>query len=330
MGFSRSLAFAALTLLAALSLGSTAATASVGVDLRVLRTDGRALSQLRQFTDTATIKTDPNADCFGPNTGGSGKSVEINGPTALGLVQHATVTQRALRPLSVTDAFGFGLGLCGFGGFEADQDHFWYLKKNHVEQSVGGDQVALVGGDDVIWYLMPISNCPPPDFFCQVSDLLLKMPLRARPGQVLTATVLGYDHRGKVGPAAGATVFGGAAPAVTGPDGRATVVVPTAGIRRVYAKRGGDIPSQAVRLCVAESPGKTCPRKQGKTIAGSGFADRIVGTPGRDKVKALGGNDRISVRGGNRDKVKCGAGRDSVKADRRDRVAGSCEKVRRG
>jgi hypothetical protein len=50
---------------------------------------------------------------------------------------------------------------------------------------------------------------------------------------------------------------------------------------------------------------------------------------GKDGVKAGAGADLIVVNGGGRDRVFCGGGKDTVVADRKDRVAKSCEKVRR-
>jgi hypothetical protein len=64
-------------------------------------------------------------------------------------------------------------------------------------------------------------------------------------------------------------------------------------------------------------------------IYGSTSNDELVGSPARDQVYALDGNDRIFVRRGDRDVVRCGTGRDTVFADRLDRVARDCERVRR-
>ncbi|MDX6607054.1 MAG: hypothetical protein QOD14_1594 [Solirubrobacterales bacterium] len=320
---------AALTSLIALAvLGSASASASVGVDLRVLNTEGKALAQLRQFTDTAQIKTDPDADCFGPGSGGSGRTVTVDGPTALGVVHDAEATQKAIRPVSVTDAFGFGLGICGFGGYKADSGHFWYLKVNHVESSLGGDQVKLSGGDQVVWYLIRTDSCPPPDYYCGISDLQLQAPARARPNSMVTVHVDAFSRTGAESPAAGAEVDGGASPAVTGADGNALVHLGSGGVAQLFATRGRDIPSQYASVCLAEDL-NACPPQRGMTIAGSDGPDQITGTPGDDKIKARGGNDRISVRGGGSDTVKCGAGADIVKADRTDKIAKNCEKVRR-
>jgi Ca2+-binding RTX toxin-like protein len=64
------------------------------------------------------------------------------------------------------------------------------------------------------------------------------------------------------------------------------------------------------------------------TVKGGGGNDRLSGQSGKDRINGAGGDDRINVRGGGRDKVVCGPGKDRVKADRRDRVARNCERVR--
>ncbi len=64
-------------------------------------------------------------------------------------------------------------------------------------------------------------------------------------------------------------------------------------------------------------------------IKGGGGEDRIKGGGGGDRLFGGGGRDRIKARGGGRDRINCGGGRDRVTADRRDRVAGNCEKVKR-
>jgi RTX calcium-binding nonapeptide repeat (4 copies) len=324
-----STAIAALASLIGLAvLGPMSASGSVGVDLRVLNTEGKALAQLRQFTDTVQIRTDPDADCFGSGSGGSGRTVTVDGPTALGVVHDAEATQKAIRPVSVTDAFGFGLGICGFGGYKADTGHFWYLKVNHVEASLGGDQVKVSGGDDVLWYLIRTDACPPPDFFCQISDLELQAPARARPNSMVPVHVDAFSRTGERSSAPGAQINGGSAPVVSDGEGNALVPIGAGGVSQLFATRGRDIPSQYASVCVDEDLG-SCPAHRGITIAGSEFADQINGTLGPDKLKARGGDDRISVRGGGPDTVKCGAGRDVVKADRTDNVAKNCEKVRR-
>jgi len=63
-------------------------------------------------------------------------------------------------------------------------------------------------------------------------------------------------------------------------------------------------------------------------IAGGRGADRIDGGPGRDVLRGGAGADRIDSRGGGHDKARCGGGRDRIVADRGDRIAKDCERVR--
>jgi hypothetical protein len=64
-------------------------------------------------------------------------------------------------------------------------------------------------------------------------------------------------------------------------------------------------------------------------LQGSGGSDVLRGTSERDCVDGRGGDDVLMVRGGGADRVRCGPGRDTVSADRSDRVADTCEALRR-
>jgi Ca2+-binding RTX toxin-like protein len=114
---------------------------------------------------------------------------------------------------------------------------------------------------------------------------------------------------------------------------------------------------------VFPTPMPTAPK--GKTMNGSGGADRLTGTAFADVLNGRGGNDTLNGGKGNdrldggagndtviggpgldrlfggvandivraqdkqRDVIDCGAGRDQVYADRGDKVAKNCEVVRR-
>jgi hypothetical protein len=65
-------------------------------------------------------------------------------------------------------------------------------------------------------------------------------------------------------------------------------------------------------------------------LLGGGGRDRLRGGPGRNVYSAGGGADRVFARNNKRDRIRCGKGRDRVVADQNDRVAGDCERVRRG
>jgi hypothetical protein len=314
-------AVAVVTSLLLLACG-VASAATKGADLRVVNSGGKTLAEQRQYTGTVRIRTDPGADCFGP-PGGSGDRVTVPGATALGIVRDALETDRDLRPLSVTDQFSFGLAVCGIGGFEAGGSRFWYLKHNHAGAQVGGDQLKLRQGDQVLWYLSP--GFPPP------VELALRAPARAKPGVPFEVSVVQFDDSGTPRPAAGATVSGGAAPVTTGPGGKATVTVATQGTRTLRATRtrDGSIPSNLVAVCVNSDLTK-CPSAHGKRILGSHRADEIAGTRGWDRIWARGSDDVVDITSGGQDRVSCGIGQDRVvlsRGDGDDEIAESCERV---
>jgi hypothetical protein len=311
------LACAASLLVPAVASGST------GANVRVVAPNGETLADQHQYTDTVRIKTDPQADCFGPGSGGSGRAVRAPGATALGIVKDASAFDRDLRPISVTDAFDFGLGICGFGGHEADQSGFWYLKHNHAASQVGGDQLELKGGDEVLWYLDSNFNDPPP------AELALRAPVRSEPGAPFQVRVFEYADDGTRRPAEGAKVTGASQP--TDQDGRTEVVLDDPGTRSLEATRSGDIPSKALEVCV-NADASACPTRRGERIFGSQGRDRIDGTRGDDLVKAGGGADELDLGAGGEDAVNCGGGRDRVlldKGDGDDRIARNCERVAR-
>jgi hypothetical protein len=305
----------------ALLISPAAALATQGVDLRVVNTAGKTLAEQRQYTGTVRIKTDRHANCFGAGTGGSGDRVQVRGATALGAVRDGLEWESDLRPLSVTDAFlddGFGLGVCGIGGFKSQGSSFWYLKSDHVGSQVSGSQLEVHQGENVLWYLSP--SFPPPP------ELRLTAPASAQPNVPYQVTVYSYADDGTRSPAAGATVAGAGQP--TGPAGH-TMVTSAAGTHTLRATRGQNIPSNRVEVCVNQDLSK-CPDAHGKRIFGSARADQIRGTRGWDAIHAGGGDDTVDLRDGGRDRVACGGGRDAVIVDRGDhdnQIGPTCERV---
>jgi hypothetical protein len=312
---------AAAAIVCALSFSSVALAESRGADLRVVNTAGRTLAEFRQYTGTTRIRTDPEARCFGQGTGGSGNSVQITGSTALGAIRDAIPSDPDLAPLSVTDAFadqGFGLGVCGIGGFRAQGSSFWYLKRNHLGAQVSGSQLKVRQGDDILWYLTP-SYPPPP-------ELVLQAPARAKPNVPFQVTVYSYADNGTRRPAAGASVTDAAA--ATDANGH-TMVSSPAGTHALRATRGQNIPSNHVSVCVAADL-TGCPDAHGVRILGSNHADVIDGTRGWDAISARGGKDQVDIRSGGRDQVTCGVGADRVilrAGDTNDHISASCEQV---
>lgn len=236
----------ALVAVLSLSIVATAAAKGFSADLRVVGKKGGVLVEKRVGTRTTAVRTSPKARCFGPKSAGSGKSVSIRGNTAMGLLARASKSTPRLRPLLISDAFDFGLALCGIGGnvARAGTEESWYVKVNHKALSVGGDQAQIRPGDEVLWTLASSYDYP--------DELWLSAPRRARPGKAFTVRVFAYDGSGKRRPVKGAKVTG--AKSRTRADGRTKVKLP--GPRRLIARKGQEIPSAKVAVCV----GGRCPK----------------------------------------------------------------------
>jgi hypothetical protein len=238
-------AVCALALVLSLSIAASALAKGVSAELRVVGKGGKVLTEQTLSAGTTAIKTSPKANCFGAGTGGSGKSVTVRGATAMGLLAQAAKNTGSLRPLLVTDAFDFGLGICGVGSSKVSGKASWYLKVNHKGATVGGDAVKLKPGDEVLWDLAPSYPYP--------NELALEAPERADAGVPFTVRVVSYDEKGKRKPVAGAQITGFPG-VVTAADGRATLTLAAASPQYevLHATHGKDIPAPAapVYVCV--------------------------------------------------------------------------------
>jgi len=239
----RLVAACALALALSLSITAVAGAKGFGAELRVVGANGKLLAEQTVTSGTTSVKTSPQATCFGKGTGGSGKSVSIAGNTAMGLLAKGAKSTAALRPLSISDSFDFGLALCGIGSSVAKGKSSWYLKINHKAPSVGGDSAQIRQGDEVLWDLAP--SYPYPD------ELVLFAPATATAGLPFTARVFAYDEQGKRKPASGVSVSGGTK--VTDKEGKTTVVI--GGPTLLTASKSGAIPSAKVGVCT----GNECP-----------------------------------------------------------------------
>jgi hypothetical protein len=228
----------ALALALSLPIAASAVAKGFSANLRVVGSGGKVLAEKTLSTATTSVKTSPEATCFGAGTGGSGKAVSIDGSTAMGLLARGSQSIGSLQPLLISDHFDFGLALCGVGAGVAKGKASWYLKIDHKAPSVGGDKAKIHAGDEVLWDLAP--SYPYPD------ELALTAPAKAKAGKPFTVSVFSYDEKGKRKPAAGVKVTGAGGP--TGSDGKATVVLSKPGL--LSATKGGDIPSNRAAVCV--------------------------------------------------------------------------------
>ena len=309
------------TLLAAalgfLALPAAAAARPIGDDLHVEAGNHALEGGARFLNDTARIRTDSSSDC-----GGSGKVVTVPGPTALGILRYAETRVRALRPLSVSDQFSFGLFVCGIGSFRGSATKFWLYKVNHVTPQVGADHYRLKRGDQVLWYFQDTITGQNTG-----NELALIAPARARRGHTFQVTVFSYAANGARKAVSGAQVVSrGVVKGTTDANGHATIHGSHNGLLRLRARHGSDIPSTPVGVCVNRLL-RRCPAVRGKHIIGTRRGDRIRGTRGADLIEGRGGNDHINVVGGGRDRVRCGRGHDVVRLGRHDRAARDCEVV---
>ncbi|MSO41444.1 MAG: hypothetical protein EXQ70_06050 [Solirubrobacterales bacterium] len=325
-----------LTALVCLTGASAAQAKTIGAQVRVLTGGGKTLADVRQQTDTTKVPTSPQARCFFGGVGGTGEPFTTEGPNALGIVADASRGLKRLRPLAITDEFSFGLGVCGFGGFDADAAHFWSVRVNHEALQVGGDQFQLQGGDRVLWALIQAPNCEPtPPYTCDPGppELEIKAPARALPGDEFGVKVFEWSDTGHRTPAEGVQITGAAGP--TASTGVAQVSLAASG--KLSAMRTGALAASPLPVCV-KSPLAACDAARGRLVLGSQQPDVVTGADGADQIKpgggadrvnAKGGDDVINVRGGGTDRVKCGGGSDKVRADKSDKIARDCERVSR-
>ena len=273
--------------LAALIMASaaSAATNKTGANLRVVTDTGKTLYDGRQITGSTSVKTSKKAVCLGAGSGGTGKKFALPGATALGAVSDASRNVKALRPLSITDAFDFGLGVCGFGGVESPPSGFWYLKQNHVDATAGGDQTIVKNRDDILWYLIDDFNDPPP------AELELHAPAKVNGGEPFTVKVAEYDPAGKRTPAPGVSVGG----EITGADGKATIDPgATSKSVKLQATRDGAIPSRELTVCQLLADAG-CQTGHVLRVGGTQKDDKIKGEKGPVEVKSYAGNDTVDV-----------------------------------
>lgn len=238
----------ALAVIVSMTLVPGASASGFKAELRVVGSGSKVLAEKPVATATTTVKTSPQAECFGKGSGGSGDPVTIKGNTAMGLLARASKSTPALSPLSISDSFDFGLALCGIGHSVAKGSSSWYLKINHKSLSVGGDVAKIHPGDEVLYALVKTEA---PDYKYP-EELVLTGPNAAKAGVPFKVRVFSYDEKGKSKPAAGVKVTGASAP--TGADGRTTVTLTKPA--RLTATAAGEIPSAREPVCL----GGKCPK----------------------------------------------------------------------
>ena len=275
----------------------------------------------RYVHDSVSYTTSENEACAG-----SGDTGTIDGPSALGLLVQAADFTRALAPVQISDQFEFGLFVCGVGSYTSSESAFWLYKVDHVAPEVGADKFAIDGSHDgVLWYFVNTATG------VNTGNELVLRPADnvVEAGAPTSVVVDEYDASGTSTPAADVQILG-AGDVTTDTNGTASLVFENAGRPVIRGVRGSDIPTDGIRLCVWEDSESECDNYVSGWIVGTDGDDTIAGGDERERILGRTGDDKITSRGDDApDKVRCGPGRDVARADRLDRVARSCETVRR-
>jgi hypothetical protein len=122
-------------------------------------------------------------------------------------------------------------------GDVATSSQFWGYAVNFAFAQVGGCQMRVRQGDEVLWIF---------DAFNKAHVLKLTGPSTATTGAPVTVTVTDGDGA----PLPGATVGG----MQTGADGKATLSFPEPGVHRLKAERADSVRSNSLTVCV-DPPG---------------------------------------------------------------------------
>jgi hypothetical protein len=227
-------------LLAVVIAPAAGAAAKVPVTVRAVTWKGEILFDREVRTGTTSVPTSSKATCFGGSP--SNSSATIPGATALGALQDAAMLRKPRRPLLLTNAFDFGLGVCGVGDDVATGEQWWELSVNHKPSSLGGEGTKLKAGDTVLWYLSETFNRPSPD------ELRLSAPDNATAGKPITVRVVALNDQGRARPVKGAKLsVPGAAPT----DARGVTRVTLGSNARLVARAGDLIPSNRELVKVA-------------------------------------------------------------------------------
>lgn len=211
---------------------SPAQASGVKVHVRVVTFSGQILIDRTVRTGTVTVATSSRATCLGGTPSDGSKKIE--GPTALGALHTATRLPEARQPLLISNAFDFGLGLCGVGKSAASGEQWWELTHNHKPSMLGGEGTKLKAGDKVLWFLSKTYNLPSPD------ELSLVAPKSTNRNGWARVRVLAYNDAGNRRPVAGATLnIKGTSPT----NAAGYTQIRLSKMTRVVARASGYIPS---------------------------------------------------------------------------------------
>jgi hypothetical protein len=222
--------FLLLASLLALALPTAATAAPTAVDVRI---EGK----------TSTIFDGPvttDGKVVNPTTGGAHP---CDGSSATPPVGPGPTPTTALDDAAIKGGFDWaGTWFDGFNDYSVDRvaaepstsSEFWGVFINGVQTQVGGCQVLVQPGDEVLWTF---------DAFSKTGALSLAGPNATQTNKPIAVRVTDVATKA---PVAGATVGGG----TTGADGVATLSFPEIGVYLLKADKQTHIRSRGLRVCV--------------------------------------------------------------------------------
>ena len=229
----------AVALAVAAIAAPAAAAAPVSVNLRV-EGQSRTIIDAPVTSDGHTITTPSGGThpCDGTNNGAH--------PAPVPVATAALDDGARLNSFS-WDADWFAGSLNDFAVKEVAGEHqtssqFWGYAVNFKFASVGGCQMKVNQGDEVLWIF---------DAFSKAHVLKLTGPGAATTGAPVTVQV---TDGGDGSPQAGASVGG----AQTGADGKATLSFADAGVYRLKAERADSVRSNSLTVCVDPPGAEPC------------------------------------------------------------------------
>jgi hypothetical protein len=270
----------------------------------------------------------------------------FGGATALGILDSAAKVNGRLAPIRVRQT-SFGPQVCqvgahrSFGHYPNSSGGLLYYVDDpndalgYVSGFSSADLATVEDGDRVLWTysVFPPDPGPPTGDEVNTGEVLdlSQVPAHDADGS-FTAKVQKLDFGGNPADVDNATVVdaetGTSVATPMGSNGLYTVNV-TEGFTTLQARRGLDVASDPIRVCV-DVAASACPTAHGRTIAGSGAGDSLGGTAGWDEISSGGGDDEIDLTTGGRDSVHCNGGTDTVTLDAGDgddSLFSDCEEV---
>jgi hypothetical protein len=245
----RSTAVAAVVAAGALSVSATASASPVTVNLRV-EGSTQTLFEGQVSTDAETFAT-ASAPATTSNPNGYPCDFKDNGSNG-GYGPSAGTPTTALRDAALASGLVFDAGWSGgslndffvsqVGSDQNTSSQFWGYAANFTTASVGGCQIALAPGNNVLWAY---------DFFSKSHLLSLSAPASVGTSTPVTVTVTDGQN-GQ--PISGASVGG----QLTDAAGHATFTFPTPGMQQLKASRSDSVRSNLAVICVHNGNDGTC------------------------------------------------------------------------